>query len=84
MNEIEWTKKSLRDLKRIDRTERVKILNAVDGLEDFSNHPKVKRLTNHDCDYRLRVGNYRVLFNHDELIMIVSLEGVKKRDERTY
>ena len=43
-----------------------------------------KRLTNHDCDYRLRVGNYRVLFNHDELIMIVSIEGVKKRDERTY
>nr|WP_218966867.1 hypothetical protein [Snodgrassella alvi] len=44
----------------------------------------VKKLNNHQYDYRLRVGNYRVLFNYDGDISIVSIEEVKKRDDRTY
>ena len=44
----------------------------------------VKALTNHKYQYRLRVGNYRVFFNFDGVIHIVSIEEVKKRDERTY
>ena len=34
--------------------------------------------------YRLRVGNYRVFFDFDGAVRIVSIEEVKKRDERTY
>lgn len=44
----------------------------------------VKKLSNHQYGYRLRVGNYRVLFNFDGIIHIISIEEVKKRDERTY
>ena len=44
----------------------------------------VKALTNHECDYRLRVGNFRVLFNLFESIEVITIEEVKKRDERTY
>ena len=31
-----------------------------------------------------RVGNYRVFFNFDGTVHIVSIEEVKKRDENTY
>ena len=51
------------------------------GMPDCIN---VKKLSNHLYDYRLRVGNYRVLFNYDGDISIVSIEEVKKRDDRTY
>ena len=51
------------------------------GLKGKTN---IKKLTNHQYDYRLRVGNYRVLFNVHECIEIISIEEVKKRDERTY
>lgn len=44
----------------------------------------VKKLVNHQYDYRLRVGNYRVMFNFDGIIHVVSIEEVKKRDEHTY
>jgi mRNA-degrading endonuclease RelE of RelBE toxin-antitoxin system len=44
----------------------------------------VKALVNHDYQYRLRVGNFRVFFNFDGVVHIVSIEEVKKRDERTY
>ena len=32
----------------------------------------------------MRVGQYRILFNYEEIIKIISIEEVKKRDERTY
>jgi len=37
-----------------------------------------------DYTHRLRVGDWRLLFNAFEEISIVSIEEVKKRDERTY
>ncbi|MBP3194340.1 MAG: hypothetical protein J6M05_01540 [Cardiobacteriaceae bacterium] len=37
-----------------------------------------------EYDYRFRVGNYRVLFNFDGCINIVSIEEVGRRNERTY
>lgn len=35
-------------------------------------------------DYLLRVGRYRVLFNYDGAVQIVTIEEVRKRDEQTY
>lgn len=34
--------------------------------------------------YRLRVGQFRVLFNYDGDVKIVSIEEIKRRDENTY
>jgi mRNA-degrading endonuclease RelE of RelBE toxin-antitoxin system len=39
---------------------------------------------NREYDYRLRVGNYRVLFNWDGEIKVDESEEVKKRDECMY
>lgn len=44
----------------------------------------IKALTNHDYEYRLRVGDYRVFFNIRQTVEVISIEEVKKRDERTY
>ncbi|MNH47194.1 hypothetical protein D3C79_1103120 [compost metagenome] len=44
----------------------------------------VKALANHIYGYRLRVGNYRILFDWDGSVKIVNIEEVKKRDEHTY
>lgn len=44
----------------------------------------IKVLVNHKYDYRLRIGQYRVLFTWDDEIQIVQIEEVKKRDEHTY
>ena len=44
----------------------------------------VNAITNHEYGWRLRVGNYRVFFEFDGAVRIVSIEEVRKRDERTY
>ncbi len=85
MNSIEWKIKALKQLKKISADYRVLILRSVDGLADFSGgNLDVKALKNHTCGYRLRIGRYRVLFNYDGGIQIVTIEEVRKRDEQTY
>ena len=61
-------------------------LRSIKLYRTSGQHPPsgTRALVNHTCDYRLRVGNYRVLFNHDSLVEIISIEEVKKRDDHTY
>ena len=86
MNEIIWHNRARKQMKRIPDYYRETILESVDLLETFPKckHLDIKELKNHPYDYRLRVGRYRVLFNHDNGIKIIEIQEVKKRDERTY
>lgn len=85
MNSISWQPTALRQLRKIDAHAGKQIRAAVSTeLLDLSKARNVKALTNHEYGYRLRVGNYRVFFEHDGAVRIVSIEEVRKRDERTY
>ena len=49
----------------------------------------MRNLVNHKYGYRLRVGDYRVLFNLTEDSAVleigdISVEEIKKRDDNTY
>jgi len=84
MNKVEWTKRAHRQLREIPADYKLKILEKVGLLE---NYPQcagdIKQLANRP-EKRLRVGRYRVIFNHESEIEIISIEEVKKRDDRTY
>ena len=85
MNSINWQPKALRQLRKIDAHAGKQIRIAVTTeLVDLSSARNVKALKDHDYGYRLRVGNYRVFFEFDGAVRIVSVEEVRKRDERTY
>lgn len=84
MNTILWSKRAKKQLAKIPIKYRIAITDATRTLVDFPNTPNVSFLKNHRYDYRLRVGRYRVLFNHDTAVKIVAIQEVKKRDERTY
>jgi mRNA interferase RelE/StbE len=54
-------KKAVRDLQNIDRTTAARIFGKLEFLQnDLAGD--VKRLTNFTPEYRLRVGDFRVLF----------------------
>ena len=84
MNTINWTRKAVKQLLKLHSRHQVQIRDAVSGLKDMPDVVNIKSLTDHDYGYRLRVGNYRVLFDWDGTIKVVSIQEVKKRDERTY
>ena len=85
MNPINWQPKALKQLRKISAQAGKQIRTAVTTeLADLSKARNVKSLTNHEYGYRLRVGSYRVFFEFDGTVRIVTIEEVRKRDERTY
>ena len=85
MATIEWKRKAVKQLLKLDKNVQPNITGAVDALADYHNARNVKALSNHQYDYRLRVGNYRVLFDVvNDVVEIVLIQEVKKRDENTY
>lgn len=84
MNAIVWSKRAKKQLARIPHQYRIAITKATRKLANFPDVLHVVALKNHRYGFRLRVGRYRVFFDHDNEIKIVAIQEVKKRDERTY
>ena len=58
-------------MRSLPKSDAVRIANALETLSDHLSGD-VKRLTNYSPEYRLRIGNYRVLFEieNPDLIMV--------------
>lgn len=67
---VELKPRVLKDLRRISKPEAARIFSAVERLGDGLSG-EVKRLTNFTPEYRLRVGDYRVLFAIEEEARVV-------------
>ncbi|NVL90618.1 MAG: hypothetical protein HWN69_06420 [Desulfobacterales bacterium] len=84
MYKIEWQPKAFRQLNKVrERKTRVMIFNAVDKLQNWPDCRNVKAVQS-TGGYRLRVGNWRILFDVKTALEIIEIEEVKKRNERTY
>jgi mRNA interferase RelE/StbE len=85
MNTIHWTEKAFRQLRKIkDAPTRKHIYKEAQQLTGFPNCQNVKRLTKHEHGYRLRIGDWRIIFEFDGSVKVISIEEVKRRNERTY
>jgi len=84
VNEIQWTRKAVKRLRKIQAADQVRIYDVVQTLAHMPDVLNVKALVQHTYGYRLRVGSYRVLFDWDGHLHITRIQEVKKRDERTY
>lgn len=85
MNTILWTVKAARQLRKLPQVVQTEIRDDVQAqLPHFPDCQHVKALSHHEYEYRLRVGRYRVLFDFDGAIHVISIQQVGKRDERTY
>ena len=64
MFRICYAKGIVKDLKKISLDQLASIKEGIEELETFPNISQIKRLKNHSvAEYRLRIGNYRVLFD---------------------
>ena len=72
--EIQIKPQAIKDGKRIPKKELRKIFAKIDGLKDGL-QGNIRRLTNFTPEYRLRVGNYRVLFEIEtDVVMIYRIK----------
>ena len=70
MYEIEIKPNAEKDLRAIDKKDAVRILEKLLSLENGLSGD-IKKLTNFTPEYRLRIGNYRALFEIDGNLIII-------------
>lgn len=84
MYKIEWANKAFKQLCKIrERKVRQFIFSEITKLENFPDCENVLKLKSRK-GYRLRVQNWRVIFDKDDAHKIINIQEVRKRSERTY
>jgi len=62
MPTIQYTETALADLGKLPSRMAAQVVRKIDRLQNGL-HGDIKRLTNYDYDYRLRSGDFRILFD---------------------
>ena len=77
---IEYDPKAVKQLQKLNKTV---ASNLLDGIEAYTDNPvltKVKKLkTPFDGAYRLRIGDYRVVFYQEDKLMLISKIAHRKQ-----
>jgi mRNA interferase RelE/StbE len=68
--EIHYTETAIADLERLPPRVAGQIMRKIDRLQ-HGLQGDIKRLTQFDCDYRLRSGDYRILFDVEGQSVII-------------
>jgi len=70
--------KAIKDLSKINKPDAIKIFDKIEKLEEFPKVANLKKFTNFVPPYRLRIGNFRVLFDvENEVITIYRVRDRK-------
>ncbi len=81
---IQIEKSALKQLAKIEKSPREKIRTAIRNLAHNPRPFGYKKLVDEGGLYRIKVSNYRVIYDVQDNILLVSVLRVAKRDERTY
>jgi mRNA interferase RelE/StbE len=68
--QLEFKPKAVKDLQTIPRKMQQRVLDKIELLQE-NLQGDIKKLTNFTPEYRLRVGDYRVLFEIEQQTIII-------------
>ena len=71
---VEWKNTALRELKQLDRQVLQRLVTAAEGIASDPRPVGARKLTGSDHTYRIRVGDYRIVYeirDDDGLVEIV-------------
>lgn len=78
---IEWKSPSENDLKKIDKQYIQKIINRIEFLSENPFPVQSKKLKGSQSNYRLRIGDYRVIYQVNDKKKIVIIFYVRHRKD---
>ena len=81
--EIRWSKKAVSYLKRLELATRKRIVEAIETLaSDPSNQNlDVKPMQGRPGEFRLRVGDYRIIYEPEQQILLISVIAIRSRGD---
>jgi len=77
-------KPALKQLSKLEKRIREDIIAAIDALADNPRPFGYKKLVEEGGTYRIKVKNYRILYDVIDKVLTVTVITIAKRNERTY
>jgi len=78
---IIWKKSAQKELRKINKKEISKILNEIEKLSLNPYPTNHKKLLGTDYIFRIRIGNYRVIYSVQNKKLIIEIIRVRHRKE---
>ena len=79
--QIDWKSSAVRELKRLDRRIVPRIVAAVEALASDPFPARVKKLRGGESTYRIRVGDYRVVYEVFSRRLVIEIARVRHRKD---
>lgn len=78
---IEWRPSALRELKRLDRQAVPRIVSSIEGLSLIPTPHGCRKLAGSEHTYRIRVGDYRVIYDIFANHLVIEIVRVRHRKD---
>ncbi len=78
---VSFRRSAEKELHRLDSTVQRRVLGAIEHLADAPRPAGCRKLHGSTDTYRIRVGDYRVIYSVDDAILVVAIERIRHRRE---
>jgi len=78
---IEYSRAAQKDLKKVPRADLDRIFGKIDALADDPRPHGVQKLAGEDELYRVRQGDYQIIYLIDDSARLVTIARVRQRGE---
>jgi len=79
--EIRWKNSAEQDLRKINAQQIPRIIKVVESLADDPFPPQHRKLQGSEQDYRIRVGDYRIIYQVENKTKVIVIYHVRHRKE---
>lgn len=78
---VEFRRSADKDLRRLAPTVQRRVLRAAETLANNPRPNGCRKLQGSENAFRIRVGDYRIIYTVDDVVLIVAIERVRHRRE---
>lgn len=78
---VEWRHSAVKDLRSLAKEEVGRIISAVAELAEEPRPHGCRKLQGADHNYRIRIGDYRVVYEIQDKVRIVLIQRVRRRKD---
>lgn len=78
---IQWKRSAEKDLRRVSQQYIPRILEAINALSQDPFPPKHRKLIGTDSSYRIRIGDYRAVYQVDTETCVIVVFHVRHRKD---
>ena len=78
---IRFLRPAEKDLRRIQKSRIPTILETIEALEENPRPAGCRKLVGSESAYRIRIGDYRVIYTIEDTIRIVEIDRIRHRKD---